>query len=118
MHKIVYQTGINSPRIVLGLQLLLIHADKLFTAARILAKTVVSDSVKPCGKARFTTKALDVLISPEKSFLRQIVGEGDICACELPKQTAHARLMPPHQFAVRVLIVICKNVADEHGNSN
>jgi len=113
MHKIVYQTGINSPRIVLGLQLLLIHADKLFAAARILAKTVVSDSVKPCGKARFTTKTPDVLVSPEKSFLRQIVGEGDICVRELPKQTAHARLVPPHQFAERVLIVVGKNSRDE-----
>src|SRR5438874_3444433 len=113
MHKIVYQTGIDSPGIVLGLQPLLIHADKLFAAARILAKTVVSDSIKPCGKSRFTTKAPDVLVNAQKSFLRQIVGEGDICACELPKQTAHARLVPPHQFAESVLIVIGKNSRDE-----
>src|SRR5205814_10705958 len=92
MHKIVYQTGIDSPRIVLRLQLLLIHADKLFAAARILAKTVVSDSVKPCRKSRFTTKAPDVLVNAQKCFLRQIVGEGDICTCELPKQTAHAQI--------------------------
>src|SRR5437660_11987889 len=113
MHKIVYQTGINSPRIVLGLQLLLIHADKLFAAARMLAKPVVNDSVKPCGKARFTTKTPDVLVSRATSVLRQIAGEGDICVRELPKQTAHARLVPPPQFPERVLIVIGKNSRDE-----
>jgi hypothetical protein len=113
MHKIVSQTGIDSLWIMLGLQLRLIHADQFFTFARILAKTVVSDSVKPCGKSRFTTKAPDVLVSANKSFLCQIVGQGNICACELPKQTAHARLVPPHQLAERVLIVIGKNSRDK-----
>src|SRR5207253_9656469 len=57
MHKIVSQTRIDSLRIVFRLQLRLIDADKLFAFARILAKTVVSDSVKPCGKSRLTAKA-------------------------------------------------------------
>ena len=113
MHKIVSQTRIDSLRIAFRLQQLLIHADKLFAFARILAKTVVSDSVKPCGKSRFTTKAADVLVNANKSFLRQIVGQGNVCACELSKQTTHAGLMAAHQLAERVLIVIGKNSRDK-----
>jgi hypothetical protein len=113
MHKIVPQTGIDSLRIMLSLQLRLIHADKLFAFACILAKTVVSDSVKPCGKSRLTTKAADVLVHANKSFLRQIVGQGSVCVCKLSKQTAHARLVPPYQLAERVLIVIGKNSRDK-----
>src|SRR5207253_11286024 len=86
---------------------------KLFAFARILAKAVVSDSVKPGGKSRFAAKATDVLVSANEGFLCQIVGQGNVCACELSKQTAHARLVPPHQFAERVLIVIGKNSRDK-----
>src|SRR5438128_249726 len=113
MHKIMSQTGIDSLRIMLRLQLRLIHADKLFAFARILAKTVVSDSVKPCGKSRLAAKAADVLVSANKGFLCEIVGQGNVCACELPKQTAHAGLVPPHQLAERVLVVIGKNSRDK-----
>ena len=113
MHKIVPQTGIDSLRIMFRLQLLLIHTDKLFAFARILTKTIVSDPVKPCGKSRLTAKASDVLICSNKGFLREIVGQGNICACELSKQAAHARLMPPHQLAERVLVVIGKNSRDK-----
>src|SRR6266487_2081725 len=113
MHKIVSQTRIDSLRIMLRLQLRLIHADKLFAFARILAKTVVSDSVKPGRKSRLTAEAADVLVRAKKSFLRQIIGEGNVCACELSKQTAHAGLVPPHQLAERVLVVITKNSRDK-----
>ena len=98
---------------MLGLQLLLVHADKLFPFARILAKTVVSDSVKPGRKSRLTAKAPDVLVRANKSFLREIVGQGNVCARELPKQPAHARLVPPYQLAERVLVVIGKNSRDK-----
>ena len=113
MHKIVSQTRIDGLRIVLRLQQFLIHADKLFAFARILAKAIVSDSVKPGRKSSFAAKAPDVLVSANKSFLRQIIGQRNICACELSKQTAHTRLMPPHQLAERVLIVIGKNSRDK-----
>ena len=113
MHKIVSQTRIDGLRIMLRLQLRLIHADKLFAFACILAKTIVSDPVKPCGKSRLTAKAPDVLVCPKKGFLREIIGQGNICPCKLPKQTAHAGLVPPHQLAERVLIVIGKNSRDK-----
>src|SRR2546430_17364319 len=98
---------------MLRLQLRLIHADQLFAFARILAKTIVSDSVKPCGKSRFTAEAADVLVHAKKSFLREIVGQGNVCACELSKKTAHAGLMAAHQPGERVLIVIGKNSPDK-----
>src|SRR5438094_9353473 len=98
---------------MLRLQQLLIHADKLFAFACVLAKTIVSDPVKPCGKSRFTAKAPDVLVCSNKGFLREIIRQRNICACKLSKQTAHARLVPPHELAERVLIVIGKNSRDK-----
>jgi hypothetical protein len=113
MHKIVSQTSIDSLRILLRLQLLLIHAHKLFAAACILPKAIISDAVKPCGKARVTAKAPNVLVSANKSFLREIIGEGNIGPRELAQQTTHAGLMPTHELAERVLIVIDKNSRNE-----
>ena len=90
VHKIVSQTRINSLRIVLRLQQFFIHADQLFAFARILAKTVVRDSVKPCRKSRFTAKAPDVLVNANKCFLCKIIGQGNVCARELSKQAPHS----------------------------
>src|SRR6266700_7798991 len=107
------QTRIDTPRILLGLPLLLIHADQLLAAARVLAKTVVRDSIKPRGKSRFTPKASNILESSEKSFLCKVIGQSEVCAGELPQQTAHAGLMPAHEFTEGVLIVIGKNSPNE-----
>jgi len=93
--------------------LFLTHADQFFATAGVLAKAIVRDSIKPRGKPRFTAKAADVFVSPEKSFLREIIGQRDVCASELPQQTAHTRLMPPHEFAEGVLVVIGKNSRNE-----
>jgi hypothetical protein len=113
MHKIMSQTRIDSLRIMLRLQQFLIHADKLFAAARIFAKTIVSDAVKPGGKSRFTAKAADVLVSANKTLLRKIIGQGNVCSGELAQQTTHTRLMPAHKLAECVLIVIDKNSRDK-----
>jgi hypothetical protein len=98
---------------MLRLQLLLIHADKLFSFPRIFTKTIVSDAIHPGGKPRFTAKAPDVLVRAEKSFLREIIRQGDICAGELSKEAAHTGLMAAHELAERVLIVIDKNSCDK-----
>src|SRR6266700_4888500 len=107
------QTRIDTPRILLGLPLLLIHADQLLAAARVLAKTVVRDSIKPRGKSRFTPKASNILVSSEKSFLCKVIGQSEVCAGELPQQTAHAGLMPAHEFTEGMLIVIGKYSGNE-----
>src|ERR1700720_1492195 len=85
LHKIVPQTRIDSLRILLCLPLLLIHTDEFLAATRIFAKTVVRNTVKPCGKSRFTTKAADVLVSANKGLLSQVVCQGNICAGKLPQ---------------------------------
>jgi hypothetical protein len=103
------QTGIDSLRIVFSLQLRLIHADKVLPLACVLAKTIVRDAVKPCGKPRFTAKAPNVLVSANEGFLREIVGQREVCAGELPQQATHTGLMPAHELAECVLIVIEKN---------
>jgi len=113
MHKVMSQTRIDSLRIMLCLQLLLIHADKLFAFARILAKTIVSNPIKPGGKSRFTAKTPNFFVSAKKSFLREIIGQGNISARELSKQPTHTRLMPAHELPERVLIVIDKNSCDK-----
>jgi hypothetical protein len=119
----VSQSGIDSPRILFCLPLLLIHAHQLFAAARIFAIAIVGDSIKPSGKSGFAAKAADVFVGPEKSFLCEVIGQRDVCASELPQQTAHARLMPPHEFAEGVLIVLGKNsrnqvsISELHGRN-
>ena len=109
MHKIVSQTGIDSVRILLCLPLFLIHAHQFLATARVLAKAIVRDPIKPCGKPRFTAKAADVFVRAEKSFLRKVICQSKVRASELAQKTAHTRLMPPHEFTEGVLIVIGKN---------
>ena len=108
------QTGIDSLRILFCLPLFLIHAHQLLAPSRVLAKTIVCDSIKPCGKPRFTAKAADVFVGPEKSFLCEVICQSDVCAGELPQKAAHTRLMPPHEFAEGMLM----NVAAAVGGLN
>src|SRR5437764_8188445 len=107
------QTWIDCLRILLSFQLLFIQADEFFAAAHVLPKTIVSDPVKPGRKSRFAAKAPDILVSANKSFLRQIISQRNICAGELPKQATYCRLVPAHEFAERVLVLIDKNSRDE-----
>jgi hypothetical protein len=115
VHKIVSQTRIDSLGVIFRLQLLIIHADHLFAAARIFAKTIVSDAVKPCGKPRFAAEAADILVSSNESFLREIISQGNVCTRELSEQTAHAGLMSTHELAERVLIITSENSRDKVG---
>jgi len=107
------QTSVDSLWIMLRLQLLLIHAHELFAAPCVLAKTIVCDSIKPCGKPCITAKAPNVFVRAKKSFLREIVGQSNICARELAQQTTHAGLMAAHELAECVLIIIDNNSRDE-----
>ena len=99
--------------ILFALQSLFIDADELFAPPRVFAKTVIRDPVKPGGKTRFAAKAADIFISAQKSFLGEIIGQSDVATRKLPKQTSHARLMPPDQFTESVLVIIDKNSCDE-----
>ena len=107
------QSWINSSRIMFGLQLSFIDANQFLSFPRFLPETVVGDPVKPGRKTRFAAEAAQVLISPEKRFLSQIVRKGDIGPDELTEQTPHARLMIPDQLRKGVVVVINKNARNE-----
>ena len=99
--------------IPLGLKLFLIDSDKFLAPACIFPETIVSNAIEPRRETGFTPEAADVPVCTHESVLRQIIRQRDIAAGELAQQTSHSRLMPPHQFAERVLIVIDKDSRDE-----
>ena len=109
------QPGIGDLRIVLCLELFFVDSHKFLPAARIFSKTIVSDPVKPRGKARFAAKAADVLIGAQECLLRQIVRQSNVGSSKLTEQTAHGGLMPPNQLTESVLVVVDKNSSDEVG---
>src|SRR5581483_6061838 len=107
------QTRIGRLRIVLGSELFFVNSHKFLSTARIFSKTVVSDPVKPRGKACFTAKTTEVLIGAQEGLLRQIICESHVGSSKLTQQTAHCGLMPSDQLAERVLVVIDKNSCDK-----
>ncbi len=113
MHKVVSQTRIGHLGIPLGLKLFLIDSDKFLASPCVFPKTIVSNAIKPGRETGFTPKAADVFICAQESVLGEVIRERDIGAGKLAQETSHTRLMPPHQFAERVLIVIDKDSSDE-----
>ena len=113
VHKIMSETRIDSLRILFGLPLFLINADKFLSLAGIFAKAVVGDPIKPGGKLRFAAKASNVSVSADECILSEIIGECDVAASKLAQQTSHARLMPADQLAKSVLVVIDKDSSNE-----
>lgn len=100
-------------RILLPLDLFLVDSHKFLPAARIFSKTIVSDSVKPRGKACFTAKAANVFIRAQECLLRQIVRQSNVRSSKLTEQAAHGGLMPSNQLTESVLVVIDKNSRDK-----
>lgn len=113
MHQILAQGRVDRLRVLLGLQPLLVNPDQFLAPAGILAKHIVGDAVKPGRKLGLPAKAADVLVSPEESFLRQIISQREIGPGKLAKQTSHGRLMPPDQLTEGVLVVLDKNTSEE-----
>ena len=107
------ESGIDGLRIVFGLQLSFIDANEFLSFPRFFPVTIVGDPVKPGGKTCFAAKAAQVFVGPEKRLLREIVRERDIGPDQVPKQTAHARLMIPDQLGKGVVVVINKNARNE-----
>ncbi len=100
-------------RILFRLELRFIDSHQLLPAARVFAKAVVGNAVKPGREPRFAAEAADVFVGLEKRFLRQVIRERRIGPSELPEQTSHRGLMPPHEFGEGVMIVIEKDSGDE-----
>jgi len=93
--------------------LLLVNPNQLFPAACIFSETIIRDPIKPRGKTRLAAKVPDVFVSTHKCFLGEIIGQSDISAGKLAKQTSHRRLVPADQLAKGVLIIIDKNSSDK-----
>ena len=93
----------------------LIDTDEFLSLARLIAKDIVSDSIKPGGKLRLAAKVSDVLVSANEGFLGEIVGQFNIGACELSQEPAHGRLMTANQLAKRVLVIINEDSCEQIG---
>ena len=113
MHQIVAQCGIDRLRIVFALQLFFVDADQFLTFARVLPKTVVSDPVKPGGETRLAPKVAQILVGAQKRLLREVIGQPNVAASELAKETAHSRLMISDQFSEGIMIVINKSPSNK-----
>jgi len=111
--EIMSESGIDGLRIVFGFQLSFIDANEFLSLPRFFPKTIVGDAVKPGRKTRLAAKAPQVFVSPEKGFLREIIGQGDVAPDQITEQTAHTRLVIPNQFRKGVVVVIKKNACNE-----
>src|SRR4029450_10113505 len=113
MHKVVSQTRIGHLGIPLGLKFFLIDSDKFLASPWVFPEAIVSNAIKPGRETGFATKAADVFICAQESVLGEVIRERDIGAGKLAQETSHTRLMPAHQFAKCVLIIIDKDSRDE-----
>jgi hypothetical protein len=102
-------------RIVLCLELGLVDSDQFLALARVLAKAVVGNPIKPGREFCLAAKAADVSVSAQESFLGEIVRQREIVARELAQQTAHGRLMIANELGKSVVIIIDKDAGDEVG---
>ena len=86
--EIMAESGIDGLRIVFRFQLSLIDANQFLSFPRFFPETIVGDPVKPGRKTGLAPEAPKVLVSAEKRFLREIVGQGDIAPDQIAKQTS------------------------------
>ena len=92
-----------------------IDADEFLSLTCLIAKDVVSDSIKPGRKLRLAAKASDVLVSANKGLLGEIIGQFNVGPRELPQKTAHGRLMTANQLAKSVLVTINEDSCEQIG---
>jgi hypothetical protein len=100
-------------RVLFGLPLFFIDTHKFFSLASVLAKAVVTDTIKPCRKLRFTAKAPDIFVGADEGLLGKIVGQSDVASGELAQQAPDARLVAADQLAISVLVLVNKNSSNE-----
>ena len=111
--EIMAKSGIDGLRIVFRLELSFIDANEFLSFPRFLPETVIGDPVKPGRKTRFATEALKVFVSAQKSFLGQIVREGDVGPDQIAEQTSNGRLVIADQLRKSVVVVINKDSRNE-----
>jgi hypothetical protein len=111
--EIVAKRGIDGLGIMFPFQLSFIDANQLLSFSRFFPKAIIGDPIEPGGKTRLPAEAAEILVGSQERFLREIVGESNIRANELPEQTPDARLMIANQLPEGVVIVLEKNASDE-----
>jgi hypothetical protein len=107
------ETGIDGLGIVFRLELSFIDANEFLSFPRFFPETIVGDSVKPGRKTRFAAEALKVFVSAQKSFLGQVIREGDVGSDQVAEQTSDGRLVIPDQLRKSVVVVINKDARNE-----
>ena len=107
------ESGIDRLRIVFGLELSFIDANEFLSFPRLFPKTVVGNPVKPGRKTRFAAEAPKVFVGAQKSFLGEVVREGDVGSDQIAEQTPDGRLMIPNQLGKGVVVVIDQNACNE-----
>ena len=111
--EIMAESGIDGLRVLFRFQSSFIDANQFFSFPRFFPETIVGNPIKPGRKTGFAAEAAEVLVGPQKRFLRQIVRERDIGADQLTEHTSHTRLMIPDQLGKGVVVVIDKNACNE-----
>ena len=107
------KSGIDGLRIVFRRELSFIDANEFLSFPRFFPKTVVGNPVKPRRKTRFAAEAPKVFVGAQKSFLGQIVREGDVGSDQIAEQTSDSRLVIPDQLRKSVVVVINKDSCNE-----
>jgi hypothetical protein len=109
------ESGVDGVRIVFRRELSFIDANQFLSFPRFLPETVVGDPIKPGGKTGFAAEAPKVFVSAQKSFLGQVVREGDVGSDQIAEQTSDGRLVIPDQLRKSVVVVINKDSRNEVG---
>jgi hypothetical protein len=107
------ESGIDGLWIVFRLELSFIDANEFLSFPRFFPKTVVSDPVKPRRETRFAAEAFKVFVGAQKSFLSEVVREGDVGSDQIAEQTSDGRLVIPDQLRKSVVVVINKDARNE-----
>jgi hypothetical protein len=107
------KSGVDGLRIVFRLELSFIDANEFLSFPRFFPETIVGNPVKPRRKTRFAAEAPKVFVSAQKSFLSQIIREGDIGSDQVAEQTSDGRLVIPDQLCKSVVVVINKDARNE-----
>jgi len=115
VHEIVFQRRVDGLRILFGLKFRLVDSDQFLSFAGFLTKTVIGNAIKPGGKLRFSSKAPNVFVGAQESFLSEIIRQSNVGSRKLSEQAADRGLMIADQLGKGVVIIIDQNPRDQIG---
>jgi hypothetical protein len=86
---------------------------EFFSLTTRRAEFVESNAQQPSGKTRGAAKRSQLLPRFQKRFLREIIRAMRIASRHANEETAHERLMTPHQFAESIPVFVRKNAGNQ-----